>query len=420
MAVRQLSGKEFDGVLAALPESTAAADSSDHSLLRVLSMMDRASLANLMAEQRYTPGQVIFAEGEGGDVAYLIWSGQVAVIKGDLASPTVVGCRGPGEIIGEMALLEDRPRSASIVALEPLRLLGVTRDGFQRLLTSAPAIGKSIMETLSARLRASDNILTTSVAAKTHLAQQVSDLQTEKQQLLELQRLRQETSDFVVHDLRNPLSIVCSTIYMLEMVLPPDILQANRDLLESAKSATNRMQRMVDALLDIAKMEAGESRLSLSWVKLQHLAEQAVSRVSPILTKRQVAIEALVPSDLPPVMADEEKIDRVLGNLVDNAMKYTTKAGGKIQVVAELQADQVVVSVTDTGPGIPPAERERIFERFAQVDSNKLARRGFGLGLTFCKLAVQAHGGKIWVEPGPGGLGSRFAFTLPLSAPSGT
>ncbi|OQA14110.1 MAG: Adaptive-response sensory-kinase SasA [Chloroflexi bacterium ADurb.Bin360] len=100
---------------------------------------------------------------------------------------------------------------------------------------------------------------------------------------------------------------------------------------------------------------------------------------------------------------------------MDNAIKYTPQ-GGDICVAAVLGTSQVQVSMTDTGPGIPEPERQRIFERFAQVQSDSAARRrGFGLGLAFCKLAIEAHGGVIWVEPGPGGVGSRFTFTLPLN-----
>jgi signal transduction histidine kinase len=100
---------------------------------------------------------------------------------------------------------------------------------------------------------------------------------------------------------------------------------------------------------------------------------------------------------------------------VDNAIKYTPSSG-LITVRAEKEGGHIVFSVNDTGPGIPPRERERIFEQFAQVEGEKLSHRGFGLGLAFCKLAIAAHGGKIWVEDGEGGVGSQFKFTLPIES----
>ena len=121
-----------------------------------------------------------------------------------------------------------------------------------------------------------------------------------------------------------------------------------------------------------------------------------------------------LPEALPTASADRDKIERVVTNLVDNAVKYTPN-GGQITLAARAEAEHLLLSVTDTGPGIPEEQRQRIFERFAQVKGDTRARRGFGLGLAYCRLAVEAHGGRIWVEPGPGGVGSRFAFTLPIS-----
>ena len=133
-----------------------------------------------------------------------------------------------------------------------------------------------------------------------------------------------------------------------------------------------------------------------------------------ILLRRGVILQARIAPDLPSAIADREKIELVLVNLADNAMKYTPD-NGRILFAAQREGHFVRFRVTDTGPGIPPGERQRVFERFAQVSGDKVARRGFGLGLTYCRLAVERHGGRIWVEPGENGLGSCFVFTLPIS-----
>lgn len=397
------------------PES---ADPSHTSLLRLLTSMGRERLSHLMTEQRYAPGEVVFAEGEHGDAMALIWAGRVAVARGGWEAPVVLGYRGPGELVGEMALLEEAPRSASVVALEPLRLLRIDRAAFVELLNSNPAIGASIMASLSARLRESDNVRQTDAQIGRELTRQVAHLQSEKEQLLEAQRLRQETADLIVHDLRNPLGAILNVLQMLEMTLPADVLQANRQLLQIGSAAGERMRRLVDSLLDVSRLETGEAPLCLAEVDLGRLVRAAFERERLTWEEGRVRGECHVPSDLGAVVCDEERIDRAMANLIDNAIKYTP-GGGRVTVAAEPQGDYALISVTDTGPGIPPEERERIFERFTQLDRDRRKRRGFGLGLAFCRLAVEAHGGRIWVEPGPEGLGSRFVFTLPRQPAAG-
>lgn len=414
MRPRRLSHDVLERIVAhAKPEAHARPNSAQNTLLRLLLTVDRSLLSRLMVEQHYERGEVLFWEGERGDAMYLIRAGRVVVLKGNPESPTVLGYRGPGEIIGEMALLESQARSATNIALSPVRLLRIDRDGFRELIRANPDISLTIMSMLSARLREADTIRTTALEGGEQLKAQVTQLMTEKEQLLELQRVRKETSDLIVHDLRNPLGIIYGTINMLEMVLPEDVLADNRELIDLATSACERMQRLVDSLLDVAKLETGEMPIHLRHADLQPVIEEVVQLQSVSARPHNVTLRVELADDLPPVLMDVEKIERVLSNLLDNALKYSPP-DSTVTVCAEHAPQAVVVSVIDQGPGIPKAQRERIFERFAQVEGSKPARRGFGLGLTFCKLAVEAHGGEIWAEEGPDGVGSRFVFTLPL------
>ena len=159
-------------------------------------------------------------------------------------------------------------------------------------------------------------------------------------------------------------------------------------------------------------MESGETELALELTSLAQLIQAAVSRAASTLQACGLASRVYLPAYLPPVEIDADMIDRVVVNLLDNAIKFTP-GGGQISVAAEPHADHVTVSITDTGYGIPPEQRPHIFERFARGTSAKRSR-GFGLGLMFCKLAVEAHGGQIWVEDGEGSVGCKFIFTLPL------
>ena len=413
MVAKTLTPQELDQLVDNQPISTElSAGGLDSPFLRQLATAGRDVLDELMVEQHIRQGKLVFHEGEMGDAMYIIWSGRAAVAKGELESPIVLGYRGPGEIIGEMALLENRARSASVVALEDMRLLSIRRDDFEKLIQSNPSVGLGILGTLSARLRAADNARNAGWQAEDRLSRQISELQTEKQALLELQQLRQETTDLIVHDLRHPISSLFGIIKLLEMVLPQDVLETNQSLLKLGNSTIEHMQLLVDSLLDIARMESGEVQLELEPLDIKALIENSTSK--PVLPMRDnVTLETDIPDTLPLVMADREKLERIMANLVGNAIKYTP-GGGQIKVAAGAQNSHVEISITDTGPGIPPGDRERIFERFARIKENSSSRKGFGLGLAFCQLAVEAHGGKIWVEDGDGGVGSRFIFTLPV------
>jgi signal transduction histidine kinase len=232
-----------------------------------------------------------------------------------------------------------------------------------------------------------------------------------------MERLRQETTDLIVHDLRNPLSSIMGAIKVLQLLLPNDISADSRELLDIVLASAGRMQRLADSMLEVSRMQAGESELQLSLVDLGELVNRVTESVlRPHLKELQFSV--VLPTESIRIDADRDKLERVLANLLDNAAKHTPNQG-KITVTVISEEEAVQVRVVDTGPGIPPEERLRIFERFAQVAGEKSKRRGFGLGLIFCKLTVAAHGGAIWMEPGPEGIGSCFAFRLPKNSPSG-
>jgi signal transduction histidine kinase len=145
------------------------------------------------------------------------------------------------------------------------------------------------------------------------------------------------------------------------------------------------------------------------------ILDAAVDYLLPLAGDSEITLSKIVEPDLPLVLIDEDKINRVIVNLIDNALKFTPR-GGRVTVSAErwLNGDEgsyVRCIVRDTGPGIPPEYRSRIFERFVQIANRHGRRRGTGIGLNFCQLAIEAHGGRIWVDEAPGG-GSEFSFTL--------
>lgn len=416
MADKMITPEQLENLLLAeanyedVPETTY-----NSPFLHLLVSADRGQLTQSLRELYFEPGEIVFHDGDEGDTMYLIWSGKIAIVKGDLASPVILSYRGPGEIFGEMAILEHQPRSATIVALDRLRVLEINRQRFDQLLRDTPSVSRSIMELLSSRLRKVSQERSTGELSEKRLSREVSFLQSEKQRLEDLQRLRQETTELIIHDLRNPLSSIAVSLKMISLMLPEEALKANQGILSIAQASCDRMQRLVESLLEVSRLETGEVRFQLQPIRLPEMIDEIIRRTA-ILARPGTTLRSFIEPGLPPALADREKIDRVIMNLLDNALKYAPE-GGQIIVSANRHGEGYLqVSVTDDGPGIPPEERSRIFERFAQIPNGQPRRRGFGLGLTYCRLAVEGHGGKIWVEPGDDGRGSRFIFTLQIAA----
>ena len=236
----------------------------------------------------------------------------------------------------------------------------------------------------------------------------------------ELQRMRADLTSMIVHDLRSPLSALYSGLLLLQEMIPAYNSEAMvQDTFAAAERSCLRLINMVNSLLDISRLEAGRMKLDQRPTDLYKLVCSVLDGLAPLAQEQGIALITEIPQDWQ-VLIDEEKINRVLTNLVDNALKFSPEKG-HLQVIAEPAPGEpgfVRCSVHDDGPGIPPEYREKIFDRFTQGPGVETKRRstGTGLGLTFCKLVVEAHGGRIWVDS-PGEHGSTFYFTLPLASP---
>ncbi|GAB4577707.1 MAG: hypothetical protein Fur0022_04380 [Anaerolineales bacterium] len=237
----------------------------------------------------------------------------------------------------------------------------------------------------------------------------------------EINQARELLTQTVVHDLKSPMTAITSALALIEETATDPEL--DHDLVDQSISIANRAAQriltLVDALLDIAKMESGQMRLELTQIEPRELLEQVAKDFLPQARSIGVVLQTNLDTNLPTIRGDMGKIVRLLANLLDNAMKFTP-TGGHVILSAEQTARQMLkIQVADNGPGIPEEYREKIFDRFSQVPGQKGRQRGSGLGLTFCRLVVEAHGGHIGVEPNPLG-GSIFTFTLPIRGPSQT
>ena len=225
-----------------------------------------------------------------------------------------------------------------------------------------------------------------------------------------LDALKEEFFQSAAHDLRAPLFAIQGYLRLLRKTLAPDERQTG--YLDSIDQSCDKLTLFVKDALDSARIENGHLRLSPSPIDASALARRTVSLFVPLADERGISLQALG-AGLPSTFeADERLIERLLHNLVANALKFTPR-GGRVLVSAEARGDHIEIAVEDDGPGIPEGQRAAIFERFRQLETTG-PKSGFGLGLSICAKIVKLHHGVIWVEPGPVS-GSRFIARLPLS-----
>jgi two-component system sensor histidine kinase KdpD len=225
---------------------------------------------------------------------------------------------------------------------------------------------------------------------------------------METERMRNAVLSSVSHDLRTPLATIVGASSALLTTTRPLSTESQQELVRSISDEAGRLDRLLKNLLDMTRLEAGAMQLRKEWHALEEVAGTALARVRSRLATHPVS--ASFPEHLPLLHVDGVLIEQVLINLLENAAKYSPPAS-PIDVTASVKDGVIVTEVLDRGPGIPPGEERRIFEKFYQLHPDR--EGGVGLGLTICRGIIEAHGGRIWVES-RAGSGSRFRFTLPI------
>ncbi len=232
------------------------------------------------------------------------------------------------------------------------------------------------------------------------------------QKLNELDRMKADFFSSVSHEFRTPLSTIKMGISLLQDEVEGPLTERQKSLLAILGQESNRLIELVNSLLDLSKMEAGMMVYQMEERNLLPLIEQAVQEIGPLVEAKKIHLETETAENLPLVKVDSERILQVLRNLLGNAVKFTPE-GGQVKVRVQPMDRGVAVSVSDTGPGIPPESLSTIFEKFQQVPSqSSRGPKGTGLGLAIANQIVTHHGGRIWAESEPGN-GSTFVFVLP-------
>jgi len=227
-----------------------------------------------------------------------------------------------------------------------------------------------------------------------------------------LDDLRNDLTAMVYHDLRSPLANIISSLDILKGLINTEDNEAVESIMTIAANSTTRIERLINSLLDINRLESGQKIVEQKAVDLADLIAQTVKELQPAAHSRSQKLHIQLPKEIPPIWVDEDMILRVLINLVDNAAKFTP-AGGDITLSAQTEDNWIKVSVIDTGPGILAKDQVRIFDKFARLRGQGKPG-GLGIGLAFCRMAIEGHGGRIWVES-ENGNGTTFKFTLPVA-----
>jgi len=297
--------------------------------------------------------------------------------------------------------------AAGLAAYSTSLVAGAVKHDVESVRDGLRAVGQGAREPVSIRTGARDEVAELAAAANLMIGQ----LREREGERDAADRARRDLIAAVSHDLRTPLT----SLQLVAQAIDDGVLASDstaRPYLQDVSRHVDALGSMVDDLFELTRIEAGDIDWSMQQVRLDDLVHEAVDAMRGQAAARQVAVEIRLDGDLAPAEANPEKLQRVLFNLIQNAIRHTP-ADGSVTVCAESSGSHVLIEVADTGRGIDPAERSRVFEPFYRggVESSRTRRDSSGLGLAICRAIVEAHGGSIWLNSSA--VGTRVAFSLP-------
>jgi signal transduction histidine kinase len=240
-----------------------------------------------------------------------------------------------------------------------------------------------------------------------------AELRAANERLKELDRMKDDFMSTVTHELRTPLTSIRSFSEIL-LEDPKTNLENRKKFLAIIVKETERLTRLINQVLDMAKIESGNAEWHTAEIDLHEVIEESIASTSSLFTDKRVGLSMTLAGDVPKVKADRDRLIQVMLNLLSNAVKFCDEDRGRVMVRLAAGGGVVRVDVEDNGPGIAEADQHTIFEKFRQVGDTMTAKpQGTGLGLPISRQIVEHFGGRLWVESSPG-KGATFSFTLPL------
>ena len=353
---------------------------------RNLNPVEQEALRKIAVEKSFSAGEQIFKEGDAGDGIYVVNDGavEISVAMGQNVQRTFAKL-GPGEMFGEMAVLEVKPRSATALAATDTQVYFIPREELLIMLGDSPALSLELLREISQRLR--------------EFNRRYIDETIQAERLAVIGRFARS----IIHDLKNPLSIISMSAELI--ALQP----AKPEAREAAQTRIRKqVERIGDLIGDILDFTNGaKARMLVGNTNYAMFVQTVLDEIRPDAEMRHVSIEAPAAPTIP-LPIDPKRVRRVFHNLIQNAID-AMPGGGKVMVRFLTEKNELVTEIEDTGSGIAPEIASSLFEAFATFGKE----HGTGLGLSICKKIIEDHGGRIWARNEPG-RGAIFAFALPV------
>jgi len=350
----------------------------------------------------YVPGAVLCRENEVEDRFYMILEGEVEVTKNiNNIDSRLLKTLSPGDFFGEMALIHNAPRAATVTAKTELTTLELDKSAFDRVLHKSTSIAMAMVSEISNRLRQNDQL------AVDDLRMRASELAEAYQKLAEQELARREFLTNIAHELRSPLMVASGNLQILQKgILKGEQLAAGID------TVTRNVQQIVTLVNDILFLQEMDLVLpDFQAVNMNDVAYIVVGKYAASAHDHGVSLRLTPNPNLPPVSGDAKSLERALMALVDNAIKFSPR-GGDVKINLSVNGEKVLVAVEDRGIGITKENLPRIFDRFYHLErSGDDLFGGIGLGLAITRQVIEQHQGSLDVVSTPG-KGSTFTLTL--------
>lgn len=376
-------------------------------------------MADLTELRTYPPEYVLCHEGVYEEVFYIVADGNVVISKkmSDEEGERILRKLGRGALVGEMALIQNAPRAATVRTATECTVLEMEKTDFETILSQSPRMAIDIIRTTLDRMRANDQMM-------------IADLQKTNQVLSQLDRNKLEFIQVAAHELRTPLTVLKGYANLLNSF--PDIKtnSAMNEVVDGIIKGADRMHEVVNLMLDVTRIDSETLKVAAQTVPLKRVIADLIQSLGKDTAERKIEINTLHAEDMPIIKGDPKLISKALYHLIVNAIKYTPD-GGKVLVstrpiVMDGSIPGIEVAVRDTGIGLDVEHHDLVFEKFYQVGSVAIHSSGkttfkgggAGLGLAIVRGVARAHGGKVWVESAGHDevqlLGSTFYVQLPL------